>query len=60
LVKLPIVEGPSAAFDGLLIGFGKAGQLAMATTGDVTPSGGVTPVPPDPNMKIRPSALAMR
>jgi xanthine/uracil permease len=33
LVKLPIVEGPSAAFDGLLIGFGKAGQLAMATTG---------------------------
>src|SRR5579884_2597274 len=33
LVKLPIVEGPSAAFDGLMIGFGKAGQLAMATTG---------------------------
>jgi len=33
LVRLPIVEGPSAAFDGLLIGFGKAGQLAMATTG---------------------------
>lgn len=33
LVRLPIVEGPSAAFDGLMIGFGKAGQLAMATTG---------------------------
>jgi uracil-xanthine permease len=33
LVKLPVVEGPSAAFDGLMIGFGKAGQLAMATTG---------------------------
>jgi uracil-xanthine permease len=33
LVRLPVVEGPSAAFDGLLIGFGKAGQLAMATTG---------------------------
>lgn len=33
LVRLPVVEGPSAAFDGLMIGFGKAGQLAMATTG---------------------------
>ncbi len=33
LVRLPIVEGPSAAFDGLMIGFAKAGQLAMATTG---------------------------
>ncbi|HEY8694692.1 MAG TPA: solute carrier family 23 protein [Chloroflexota bacterium] len=33
LVKLPVVEGPSAAFDGLMIGFGKAGQLAAATTG---------------------------
>src|SRR5579859_5631542 len=33
LVKLPIVEGPSAAFDGLMIGFAKGGQLAMATTG---------------------------
>lgn len=33
LVRLPIVEGPSAAFDGLMIGFGKGGQLAMATTG---------------------------
>jgi len=33
LVRLPVVEGPSAAFDGLLIGFGKSGQLAMATTG---------------------------
>ncbi len=32
LVRLPVVEGPSAAFDGLMIGFGKAGQLAMATT----------------------------
>jgi uracil-xanthine permease len=33
LVRLPIVEGPSAAFDGLMIGFAKGGQLAMATTG---------------------------
>lgn len=33
IVRLPIVEGPSAAFDGLMIGFGKAGQLALATTG---------------------------
>jgi NCS2 family nucleobase:cation symporter-2 len=33
LVRLPVVEGPSAAFDGLMIGFAKAGQLAMATTG---------------------------
>jgi NCS2 family nucleobase:cation symporter-2 len=33
LVRLPIVEGPSAAFDGLMIGFAKSGQLAMATTG---------------------------
>ncbi|HEY2595329.1 MAG TPA: solute carrier family 23 protein, partial [Chloroflexota bacterium] len=33
LVRLPIVEGPSAAFDGLMIGFAKAGQLAMASTG---------------------------
>ncbi len=33
LVRLPIVEGPSAAFDGLMIGFGKAGQLAAATGG---------------------------
>jgi uracil-xanthine permease len=33
LVRLPIVEGPSAAFDSLMIGFSKAGQLAMATTG---------------------------
>ncbi|MBV9119955.1 MAG: purine/pyrimidine permease, partial [Chloroflexi bacterium] len=33
LVKLPVVEGPSAAFDGLMIGFGKAGQMAAATTG---------------------------
>src|SRR5579859_4555512 len=33
LVRLPIVEGPSAAFDGLMINFAKAGQLAMATTG---------------------------
>jgi NCS2 family nucleobase:cation symporter-2 len=33
LVRLPVVEGPSAAFDGLMIGFGKGGQLAMATTG---------------------------
>lgn len=33
LVRLPIVQGPSAAFDGLMIGFGKGGQLAMATTG---------------------------
>jgi len=33
LVRLPIVEGPSAAFDGLMIGFAKSGQLVMATTG---------------------------
>src|ERR671932_799579 len=33
LVRLPIVEGPSDAFDGLMIGFAKGGQLAMATTG---------------------------
>ena len=33
LVRLPIVQGPSAAFDGLMIGFAKGGQLAMATTG---------------------------
>jgi uracil-xanthine permease len=33
LVRLPIVEGPSAAFDGLMISFAKGGQLAMATTG---------------------------
>src|SRR5438128_1612704 len=33
LVRLPIVEGPSAAFDGLMIGVAKAGQLATATTG---------------------------
>ena len=33
LVRLPVVEGPSAAFDGLMIGFARAGQLAMATTG---------------------------
>src|SRR5436305_10427695 len=33
LVRLPIIEGPSAAFDGLMIGFAKGGQLAMATTG---------------------------
>lgn len=33
LVKLPVVEGPSTAFDGLMIGFGKGGQLAMASTG---------------------------
>src|SRR5918912_418710 len=33
LGRLPIVEGPSAAFDGLMIGFAKGGQLAMATTG---------------------------
>jgi uracil-xanthine permease len=33
LVRLPIVEGPSAAFDGLMIGFARGGQLAMATTG---------------------------
>ncbi len=33
LVRLPVIEGPSAAFDGLMIGFGKAGQLAIATTG---------------------------
>lgn len=33
LVRLPIVQGPSAAFDGLMIGFSKSGQLAMATTG---------------------------
>ena len=33
LVRLPIVEGPSTAFDGLMIGFAKGGQLAMATTG---------------------------
>lgn len=33
LVRLPIVEGPSAAFDGLMIGFAKGSQLAMATTG---------------------------
>jgi len=33
LVRLPIVEGPSAAFDPLMISFGKAGRLAQATTG---------------------------
>jgi xanthine/uracil permease len=33
LVRLPIVEGPSTAFDGLLIGFARGGQLALATTG---------------------------
>jgi xanthine/uracil permease len=33
LVRLPIVEGPSTAFDALLIGFTRSGQLAMATTG---------------------------
>lgn len=31
LVKLPIVQGPSAAFDALLIGAGKAGQLSAAS-----------------------------
>jgi NCS2 family nucleobase:cation symporter-2 len=33
LVKLPIVEGPSTAFDVLMIGFTRSGQLAMASTG---------------------------
>jgi uracil-xanthine permease len=33
LVKLPIVEGPSTAFDALMIGFTRGGQLAMASTG---------------------------
>lgn len=33
LVRLPVVEGPSAAFDTLMISFGKAGRLAQATTG---------------------------
>lgn len=33
LVRLPIVEGPSAAFDPLMITFAKAGRLAAATTG---------------------------
>jgi NCS2 family nucleobase:cation symporter-2 len=33
LVRLPIVEGPSSAFDSLLIGFARGGQLAAATTG---------------------------
>lgn len=33
LVRLPVIEGPSATFDPLMISFGKAGQLAQATTG---------------------------
>jgi NCS2 family nucleobase:cation symporter-2 len=33
LVRLPIVEGPSSAFDSLMIGFARGGQLAVATTG---------------------------
>jgi NCS2 family nucleobase:cation symporter-2 len=33
MVKLPIVEGPSTAFDVLMIGFIRSGQLAMASTG---------------------------
>ncbi|MCJ2159678.1 solute carrier family 23 protein [Leuconostoc mesenteroides] len=31
LAKLPIVQGPSAAFDALMINAGKAGQLATAS-----------------------------
>jgi uracil-xanthine permease len=36
LVRLPIVEGPSAAFDPLMITFARAGRLAAATTGIFT------------------------
>lgn len=31
LVRLPIIQGPSAAFDALMIGAGKSGQLAAAS-----------------------------
>ena len=33
LVRLPVVEGPSAAFDGLMIGFAKAGQRVIVVAG---------------------------
>ncbi|SDY57803.1 nucleobase:cation symporter-2, NCS2 family [Modestobacter sp. DSM 44400] len=33
LVRLPVVEGPSSAFDPLAIGYAKAGDLAAASTG---------------------------
>ncbi|MYW68694.1 hypothetical protein GTY65_32135 [Streptomyces sp. SID8379] len=33
LVRLPIVEGPSSAFDAMAIAAAKSGQLAAATTG---------------------------
>lgn len=33
LVRLPVVEGPSSAFDALAVGYAKAGDLAAASTG---------------------------
>lgn len=39
LVRLPVVEGPSSAFDPLAIGYAKAGNLAAAGTGLLIASG---------------------